>query len=83
MGSETQLYVVIKSLIKLSALRNLDGASLVLVASTLNFWLQYENIVATFVLHTIFSLLVPTTKYLQNYGLNILDGVKSLEKSVE
>lgn len=83
MNTETNLYVVIKALIRLCCLPNLDGSSLLLASSALNFWLQYKNIVTNFLLHKIFSLLVPTTKYLQNYGLSILDGIKSLKKSVE
>lgn len=81
-GSETHLYVVIKSLIKVNSLPNLDGQSLILASSTLAFWLEYKNVVATFLLHKIFSLLVPTTKYLQNLGLNIVDGIKSLKNTV-
>lgn len=77
-NTETNLYVLIKALIRLFCLPNLDGSSLILASSTLNFRLQYKNIVASFLLHKIFSLLVPTTKYLQNYGLSILDGIKSL-----
>lgn len=82
-GSESSFFVLIKSLIKLCGLPNLDGSSLVLASSVLNFWLQYKNVVMTFMLHKIFSLLVPTTKYLQNYGLNIVDGIKTLKACFE
>lgn len=81
-GTETHLYVVIKSLIKVNCLPNLEGQSLILASSTLAFWLQYKNVVATFLLHKIFSLLVPTTKYLQKLGLNIVDGIRSLRNTV-
>lgn len=80
MGSETNLYVLIKSLIKVCNLKNILPASLLIATHALNFWLQYENVVAGFVLHKVFSLVVQTTKYLQNNGMNILDAIKSLKK---
>lgn len=82
-GDKSNFCVLIKSLIKLSCLPTLDGATLELVNETLNFWLQFENIVSTYLLHKIFSLLVSTTKYLQNYGLNIVEAIKHLQVVVE
>lgn len=80
-GSETNLCVLIKSLIRVCNIPKLEGAVLKNASDCLNFWLQYDNIVMTFLLHKTFSLVLPTTKYLQRYGLNIVDGIKSLKKS--
>lgn len=80
MGSETNLYVLLKSLIKVCNLGNILPASLLMTTEALNFWLQYENVVAAFVLHKVFSLVVQTTKHLQTNGMNILDAIKSLKK---
>lgn len=79
--SETNLCVLIKSLIRVCNIPNLDGAVLKNASNCLNFWLQYSNIVMTFLLHKTFSLVMPTTKFLQSYGLNAVDGIKSLKKS--
>lgn len=77
---EVNLFVLIKALLKICSLNNLDGPSLLNASNILNSWLQYGNIVTTFVLHKVFSAVTPTTKYLQSSGLNILDGVKSLRE---
>lgn len=79
--SEMSLCVLIKSLIKVCNLPNLDGTVLKNASDCLNFWLQYDNIVMTFMLHKTFLLVMPTTKFLQSYGLNAVDGIKSLKKS--
>lgn len=79
-GDETSFYVLIKALLRLCSLDNLDGAPLIQISSILNSWLLYENVVTTFVLHAIFSAVTPTTKFLQTAGLNILDGVESLRQ---
>lgn len=78
-SDETNFYVLIKALLKICSLETLDGKSLIDSGNILNLWLQYDNVVITFVLHKIFSLITPTTKFLQTLGLNILDGYKSLE----
>lgn len=80
-NSETNLCVLIKSLIRVCNIPNLDGPVLKNASDCLNFWLEYNNIVMTFMLHKAFSLVMPTTKFLQSYGLNAVDGIKSLEKS--
>lgn len=79
-SSEVKLFVLIKALIKICALRNLEGAALVDAVSNLNSWLDYRTVVATVVLHKIFSTIVPTTKYLQKANLNIVDGIRSLKE---
>lgn len=76
---ETSLYAVIKSLLKVCSLDNLDGAALVTATSLLNSWLRYDNVVIAFLLHKVFSVITPTTKFLQKLGLHILDGVGSLK----
>lgn len=83
LGSHTHLFVLIKSLIKVCGLRNMEGSALVIASNALNFWLKYENIIMAFVLHRIYSKLEITTKYLQHYSLHILDGIKSLKQSIE
>lgn len=82
---EQNLYVLIKSLVKLCNLPNLTDKfkTLQLSSNILNFWLEYENVVMTFLLHKMFSIVQPTTKYLQTSGLNILDGINSLKASNE
>lgn len=81
MSSETNLFVLIKALIKICNLKNMDGNSLFDACASLNSWLDYGNIVAAFLLHKIFAVIVPTTKFLQKAGLNILDGMHSLNNS--
>lgn len=81
-GNETCLYVLIKSLLKVCSLPNSDSSLLILASNILKFWLQYEIVLTTFILHNIFSLLLPTTKYLQTNGQNIVDGIKSLKKCI-
>lgn len=80
-SNETNLYVLLKALIKLCSVKNLDGDSLANVCANLNAWLEYENVMTTFVLHKIFTLIVPTTKFLQKVGLHIVDGIQSLQNS--
>lgn len=77
---EENLFVLIKSLLKVCSLPNLDGLSLASASNILNSWLQYGNIVTTFVLHKVFNAVTPATKYLQSKGLNVLDGIKSLRE---
>lgn len=79
-SDETNLYVLIKALLKLCSLDNLDGDALINASNSLNSWLRYDNVVVAFTLHKVFSLVSPTTKFLQTMGLNILDGVRSLKK---
>lgn len=79
-SSEVRLFVLIKALIRICGLRNLDGSALAEAVSNLNSWLDYRNVVATFLLHKIFLTLVPTTKYLQKANLNIIDGMSSLKE---
>lgn len=76
--NETSLYVLIKALLKVCSLDNLDGDALVNASSNLNSWLQYDNVVVAFVLHNVFASVTPTTKSLQKMGANILDGVRAL-----
>lgn len=76
---ETSLYAVIKSLLKVCSLDNLDGAALVNASTLLNSWLRYDNVVVAFLLHKVFSTITPTTKFLQKMGLHILIGVRSLK----
>lgn len=80
-STQTNLFVLIKSLLRVCNLHNLDRGALVHASSILNSWLNYENIVTTFILDKIFLLTVPVTKYLQKCGLNILDAVKLLKES--
>lgn len=82
-GSVASLYALIKSLVKVCNLDKLEGTSLIHASEILNFWLTYENVVITFMLHKIFSLLDPVTKYSQNKGINIVDGILSLRKASE
>lgn len=80
-SSETNFCVLIKSLIRVCNIPNLEGAVLKNASDCLNFWLQYKNIALTFLLHKVFSLVMPTTKYLQSHGMNVVDGIESLNKS--
>lgn len=76
---ETSLYAVIKSLLQVCSLDSLEGAALVSATALLNSWLRYDNVAIAFLLHKVFSVITPTTKYLQKLGLHILDGVGSLK----
>lgn len=82
-GNEFRLFALIKSLLKICSLKNLESEALMNAIRISNSWLKYENVVITFVLHKIFSLTVPVTKALQKHGLNILDAVKSLRELKE
>lgn len=85
-SAETHLFVVIKSLLKVCGLRNLEREALVNAISISNSWLDYENIVFIFVLHEIFSLTVPTTKFLQKYAIDLpaaIESVKTSKKKLE
>lgn len=82
-SSDINLIVLIKSLIRICALQNLEGSALMIATNALNFWLQYKNVTSAFILHRIFSTLEKTTKYLQSNGLNILDGIKTLKTTIE
>lgn len=80
MNKEVNLFVLIKALIRICALRNLDGSSLANAVDNLNSWLDYRNVVSAFLLNKIFATIVPTTKYLQKADLNIVDGIHSLKE---
>lgn len=79
----TNFFVLIKSLLKLCSLKNLERAALVNASNILNSWLKYEHVVSTFILHKIFSLTGPTTIFLQKYRLNILNAVETVRASKE
>lgn len=80
-STETNLYVIIKSLLKVCGLKNLEREALVNASSILNSWLDYENIVLIFALNKMFSLTTPTTKFLQKYAVDILAAVESVRAS--
>lgn len=77
--TKTNLYVLIKALLKLCSLKKLDGNALLAATNTLTCWLRYENVVQTYVLHKIFCTTDQTTKFLQSYGLNIIDAFDSIK----
>lgn len=80
---EVNLFVLIKVLVRICSLDKLDGASLAKACDNFNSWVDYKNIIATYVLHKLFQLLVPTTIFLQKVDLNILEGIQSLRKCNE
>lgn len=80
---ETSLYVLIKALVKICNLGNLNGASLINASDNLNAWIRYDHIVTTYVLQKVFAQVSSTTKYLQTCGLNILEGVTSLRACIQ
>lgn len=82
-GTEVNLYVLIKSLLRVCGLKNLEGDALVNASRILNSWLNYGNIVFIFVLHKIFSLTIPTTKCLQKNALSILAAIEFVRASKE
>lgn len=79
-GDEKSLYVLIKALLKICSLDNLQQNPLINTSNTLNSWLRYDNVVIVFLLHKVFSSITPTTKFLQKMGLNILAGFRSLKE---
>lgn len=82
-GTETKLFVLVKSLLKVCSLKNLEREALVNATHIANAWLSYENVVTAFVLHKVFSSTNPVTKFLQKYGLNIPEAVKSIRELKE
>lgn len=78
---ETNLYVVIKALLGVLRLSTLEGDALITVDHILNEWLNYENVVSTYILHEIFDLVMPTTKFLQHYGLNTVEAYESVKST--
>lgn len=78
---EINLYVVIKALLRLLNVDSLTGDTLIITGHVLNGWLNYENVVATFILNDIFNLLMPTTKFLQNNGLDIVRALESVRSA--
>lgn len=78
---EINFFVLIKALIKVCSLENLDGDSLTKACDAFNSWLNYENGVTTFMLNKIFLLINPTTKSRQQSSLCLLDGIQSLKES--
>lgn len=79
-SDKTNLFVLIKALIKICSLKKLDGKKLEDACENLNSWVNYENIVTTFVIHKIFTVINQTTLLLQKADLNVLEGIKSLKK---
>lgn len=79
--TETNLYVVIKAILRILSLKNLEGGALIIAGHILNAWLNYENVIVTYVLHKIFHLLVPTTKNLQQNGLHVVQALQSVKEA--
>lgn len=80
MKSELNFYVLIKALVELCVRDKKQKRNFFNASNSLNSWLLYDNVVISFLLRRVFSILAPTTKFLQTMGLNILDGVKSLRQ---
>lgn len=81
MGSTTSLIVLIKSLSEVCRLPNFNGDALKNACDNFYSWTDFENIVNAFILHEIFLLISPTTKYLQKSGLNLIDAIQALQQS--
>lgn len=79
-SDETHLFVLIKAMIKVCSLKNLDRKKLEDACEILNSWLIYENIMTTYVLHHIFTVTNEATVFLQKAGLSFVDGIESLKK---
>lgn len=77
--NESNFYVLIKALLNVCSLDNLEGAALINASNNLNAWLRYDNVVVIFITHKIFSSVTATTKSLQKMGLTILEGVGLLK----
>lgn len=79
-GAKTSLYVLIKALIKICGLKNVEKQKLEDACENLNSWVKFENIVTTYMLHTVFTLINETCVFLQKSGLSFVDGIKSLKE---
>lgn len=79
--TETNMYVVIKAVLRIIGLKNLEGSALIIAGHILNAWLNYENVIVTYVLDKIFNLLVPTTKNLQQHGLPVVQALQSVKEA--
>lgn len=77
---ETHLFVLIKAMIKVCSLKNLERKKLEDACEILNSWLNYENIMTTYVLQKIFTVTNQTTLFLQTAGLSFVNGIESLTK---
>lgn len=76
--TELHYFVLIKSMIEICCLPLLDGNALVTAVTILNGWLNYNNFLLIILLDEIFSILNKSTKYLQSYGLNMLNAMNSI-----
>lgn len=61
-------------------LKTLEQTKLELACENFNAWVNYKNIVTTFVLHKIFTLINQTCVFLQKANLCFVEGIKSLKK---
>lgn len=81
-GTETSFFVLIKALIKICSLKNLERQKLVNACENFNSWINYKNIVTTYVLNKIYTLLNRTCIFLQTSSLSLVEGVQSLKNCI-
>lgn len=83
MKSELHLFVVIKALIRMCNSDGVDGKALLTACNLLNVFSDYAYIMSLFLLRKAFIELLPVTKYLQSYGLCIIDAKNSVKTLID
>lgn len=78
--TEYHLFAVIRCFAEVCNIDNLEQKALTAACNIFRTWTTYENILFTYLLHKVFSLLSPVTKALQNYGLNLIDAMALIKK---
>lgn len=79
-STDLHLFVLIRTFFEISILDDLGGDALAKVSQILTAWLQYDNCLSCYIFQKVFSQLNTTTKKLQEYGLNILSAINTIEK---
>lgn len=78
MKSNLHLFVVIKALVQMCNVADIEKHALTTACHLLHSFTKYETVIALFVLHEVFSELTPITAFLQTSGLNLIDAAKSI-----
>lgn len=78
-STETNLFVLIKALMRLCSLKNLKSQQLENACANLNSWVNFENIVTTYILHKIFAAVDQTCIFLQKSDLCFVAAINCLK----
>lgn len=79
--SEYHLFVIIRCFAEICNIDSLDNKALTTACNIFRAWTAYDNVLFTYLLHKVFSVLTPVTKSLQEYGLNLIDAMNSIKRA--